>query len=154
MTLQQLRQLLPSITIGTDDIMHYVVRRTAESSEPTQAANSSVGVSGVAQHDNASQFNTDMSNMSSQTEVGGRALRQVGGRVLRQVGGGILRQVGGKVLRQVGGGILRQVGGKVLRQVGGGILRQVGGRFLKQVGGRVLRQVGGRILRQRWVVWF
>ena len=37
MTLQQLRQLLPTITIGPDDILHYVVRRADQSGDTSDS---------------------------------------------------------------------------------------------------------------------
>lgn len=63
MTLQQLRQLMPSITISSNDILHYVVRRGSELSDTTS-------VTDMTQRDHATQVNMPVTVASCQTEVG------------------------------------------------------------------------------------
>ncbi|KAI0211538.1 Large proline-rich protein bag6 [Lamellibrachia satsuma] len=62
MTLQQLRQLMPSITISSNDILHYVVRRGSELSDTTS-------VTDMTQRDHATQVNMPVTVASCQTEA-------------------------------------------------------------------------------------
>ena len=49
MTLQHLRQLLPTITIGPDDILHYVVRRADQSGDTSDSTSNTTQRNGATQ---------------------------------------------------------------------------------------------------------